>query len=73
MNGYMGIDRLALLSDFKMATPIRIQNCFQSAPVSAPVERPSQEAKQIVRDIRRAAQPRYSAEKGADYDCGAAR
>ncbi len=73
MNRYMAIDSRALLSDFMMARPIRIQNCFASALVSAPVERPSQGAEQIVRDIWQAAQPHYSAEKGADYDCEAAR
>lgn len=73
MNSYMAIDGRALLSDFKMTTPIRLQNGFASAPASAPVERPSQEAEQIVSDIRRATQPQYSAEKGADDDCESAR
>jgi hypothetical protein len=73
MNSYMAIAGRPLLGDFKMAAHIRIPNCFPSVSVSAPVERPSEEAERVVRDIRRAMQPQYSAEKGADDDCGAAR
>ena len=40
----------------------------------SPVERHSEEAEQVVRDIRRAARRQYSAEeKVQDRDCGAAR